>query len=85
MKFIQRIPNIIVMMMMSVLRGNLLQFMRKNTKQLPDGSTVVAKQQRRHEHKKQKQNRQALSRSKQGIYSGQRGAVRHSGAPMLSR
>ena len=71
MKFIQRIPNIVVMMMMSVLRGNLLQFMRKITKQLPDGSTEVAKQQRRHEHKKQKKNRQGLSRSKQGGSAGQ--------------
>ena len=82
MKFIQRIPNIIVMMMMSVLRGNLLQFMRKNTKQLPDGSTVVAKQQRRHEHKKQKKKSAGTLAQQAG---GQRGAVRHSGAPMLSR
>jgi hypothetical protein len=47
MKFIQRIPNIIVMMMTSVLRGNLLQFIKKITKQLPDGSPVVAKKQQR--------------------------------------
>jgi hypothetical protein len=58
------------MMMMSVLRGNL--FMRKITKQLPDGSTVVAKQQRRHEHKKQNLFRQALARSRQGGSAGQR-------------